>query len=314
MLFVTAQSCPVREYEENGEMKQEVCDFREVTVPVNEKLGFRPMWAIPVTTFKDTLASMLLTAPNYPNYLCVFETDDYVRIDKVKHYQEIHDGVELTYPIADDSLPDYRCEFALDIEKLPKSPLCCGNISEMLTFFATGEHCDELFSIFTKRSVPESFAKTLHRYVTQISLPENTNDIRQQMEDAGLHNIDTRVTLTTAWILYRMTVLPMILWGLCTDTKFLDNAKQVGVDLAILESCMKTRFVLAELVNQMAYWSIQDCTEDTFEYLYDQVKRFIIDDFSLLSAWFEKKKIGRNDPCPCGSGKKYKKCHGPLEM
>jgi uncharacterized protein len=30
------------------------------------------------------------------------------------------------------------------------------------------------------------------------------------------------------------------------------------------------------------------------------------------------KKIGRNDPCPCGSGKKYKKCHGlpgmpPLE-
>jgi hypothetical protein len=24
------------------------------------------------------------------------------------------------------------------------------------------------------------------------------------------------------------------------------------------------------------------------------------------------RKIGRNDPCPCGSGKKYKKCHGAL--
>jgi preprotein translocase subunit SecA len=23
-----------------------------------------------------------------------------------------------------------------------------------------------------------------------------------------------------------------------------------------------------------------------------------------------KQKIGRNDPCWCGSGKKYKKCHG----
>jgi preprotein translocase subunit SecA len=23
-------------------------------------------------------------------------------------------------------------------------------------------------------------------------------------------------------------------------------------------------------------------------------------------------KIGRNDPCPCGSGKKYKHCHGKL--
>lgn len=27
----------------------------------------------------------------------------------------------------------------------------------------------------------------------------------------------------------------------------------------------------------------------------------------------EEKKIGRNEPCPCGSGKKYKKCHGRLK-
>jgi preprotein translocase subunit SecA len=24
----------------------------------------------------------------------------------------------------------------------------------------------------------------------------------------------------------------------------------------------------------------------------------------------EGEKVGRNDPCPCGSGKKFKKCHG----
>lgn len=24
------------------------------------------------------------------------------------------------------------------------------------------------------------------------------------------------------------------------------------------------------------------------------------------------RKVGRNDPCPCGSGKKYKLCHGSL--
>ena len=23
-------------------------------------------------------------------------------------------------------------------------------------------------------------------------------------------------------------------------------------------------------------------------------------------------RVGRNDPCPCGSGKKYKHCHGQL--
>ncbi|MBY4788473.1 SEC-C domain-containing protein, partial [Burkholderia dolosa] len=26
----------------------------------------------------------------------------------------------------------------------------------------------------------------------------------------------------------------------------------------------------------------------------------------------EMPKVGRNDPCPCGSGKKYKHCHGKL--
>ncbi|MEE8519384.1 MAG: SEC-C metal-binding domain-containing protein [Dehalococcoidia bacterium] len=24
------------------------------------------------------------------------------------------------------------------------------------------------------------------------------------------------------------------------------------------------------------------------------------------------RKVGRNEPCPCGSGKKYKKCHGAV--
>ncbi|MGH8266063.1 MAG: SEC-C metal-binding domain-containing protein, partial [Steroidobacteraceae bacterium] len=24
------------------------------------------------------------------------------------------------------------------------------------------------------------------------------------------------------------------------------------------------------------------------------------------------RKVGRNEPCPCGSGKKYKHCHGAL--
>jgi preprotein translocase subunit SecA len=28
----------------------------------------------------------------------------------------------------------------------------------------------------------------------------------------------------------------------------------------------------------------------------------------------ERPKVGRNDPCPCGSGKKYKKCHGKDEV
>jgi preprotein translocase subunit SecA len=34
------------------------------------------------------------------------------------------------------------------------------------------------------------------------------------------------------------------------------------------------------------------------------------DDAAVKTVHREGPKVGRNDPCPCGSGKKYKKCHG----
>jgi preprotein translocase subunit SecA len=34
------------------------------------------------------------------------------------------------------------------------------------------------------------------------------------------------------------------------------------------------------------------------------------DDAPITTVRHDAPKVGRNDPCPCGSGKKYKKCHG----
>jgi preprotein translocase subunit SecA len=34
------------------------------------------------------------------------------------------------------------------------------------------------------------------------------------------------------------------------------------------------------------------------------------DDAEVKTVRRDEPKVGRNDPCPCGSGKKYKKCHG----
>ena len=35
-----------------------------------------------------------------------------------------------------------------------------------------------------------------------------------------------------------------------------------------------------------------------------------VDALPSLGARFGGAKVGRNDPCPCGSGKKFKRCHG----
>jgi preprotein translocase subunit SecA len=38
----------------------------------------------------------------------------------------------------------------------------------------------------------------------------------------------------------------------------------------------------------------------------------VSEEADVATAVAEVPKVGRNDPCPCGSGKKYKQCHGRL--
>jgi preprotein translocase subunit SecA len=33
---------------------------------------------------------------------------------------------------------------------------------------------------------------------------------------------------------------------------------------------------------------------------------------AAVAAGGQVPRVGRNEPCPCGSGKKYKQCHGKL--
>ena len=41
-----------------------------------------------------------------------------------------------------------------------------------------------------------------------------------------------------------------------------------------------------------------------------RISKLLSDEMEPAPVRSQKEKIGRNDPCPCGSGKKYKKCHG----
>ena len=42
----------------------------------------------------------------------------------------------------------------------------------------------------------------------------------------------------------------------------------------------------------------------------EPVHRGVSEDGSVVTVKRATPKVGRNEPCPCGSGKKYKNCHG----
>ena len=87
-----------------------------------------------------------------------------------------------------------------------------------------------------------------------------------------------------------LIVLGFIRSGLGTPTAP-PNQVLVGIALFL------TLFVMAPTFNAINKDAIQPLRENRP----DQV--------GLPAAKANGRKVGRNDPCPCGSGKKYKRCH-----
>ena len=60
-----------------------------------------------------------------------------------------------------------------------------------------------------------------------------------------------------------------------------------------------------EFIARFEHGNGADQAHEDSRFLFEQGQWFYVDGEMKSS-----KKVGRNDPCPCGSGKKYKKCCG----
>ena len=58
----------------------------------------------------------------------------------------------------------------------------------------------------------------------------------------------------------------------------------------------------------------KECAEQAYNNLNKDLNSFLnLEDITKdTTIKHETPQVRRNDPCPCGSGKKYKKCHGQI--
>jgi len=107
----------------------------------------------------------------------------------------------------------------------------------------------------------------------------------------GGDDLSTSVQLTNIWTMHQNgATVPELITFLSKQFRF-DNAQTVT----------KVMSALTTLVNALPNWSLKGHTPDA---LYaKRPSRQVV-------PVVPKSTIGRNDPCPCGSGKKYKKCCG----
>jgi len=85
-------------------------------------------------------------------------------------------------------------------------------------------------------------------------------------------------------------------------------AKAAGVD--ITNETEMQNFMPIYNLTRLALMEGIDLTDEKEREKFFSEKRRNSEADSSSAKQSKRKKIGRNDPCPCGSGKKYKKCCG----
>jgi hypothetical protein len=101
-----------------------------------------------------------------------------------------------------------------------------------------------------------------------------------------------------------------------TFTGFLDGINTSLVNEVDLDTLEEATVLDAEIDFEKLYFNMLDAKADwlynlqEWENILPEERRMEITKEFRVSKMAVSNKIGRNDPCPCGSGKKYKKCCG----
>jgi len=102
-----------------------------------------------------------------------------------------------------------------------------------------------------------------------------------------------------------------------TYAGFLDGINTSLVEAVALEDLEETSSIDAEVDFEKLYFNMLDAKAEWLynlpawdDILSEEKRKEIKKEFNKSKTVVKELKIGRNDPCPCGSGKKYKKCCG----
>lgn len=311
MLFISAQDMPRKEWQdENGEWQAEYCDIEEATIPYNEQLKMKPIWAIPCTNYKESLSSMLFTAPNYPIMLYIFDSDDYVKIDKIKHYQNIKNGDSKILPIAKDNLPDKYCEYCVNVNSIKKI-IYRNFIPPIYNLYENGTNFNNIFQT-NNIQIHSDIYKVLLQNVRKIPMPSREHLLKQFK---NVNNAEMRTMLYVTWMIYKHTFLPIAIDSALHYKSNEQNYKDgIKIRYYFIESCTNSIYRMIKIENEFTKWSENDCSIEKYDKLYKDLEECIIDNEKCLITLFDNhidnKIIRSKDPCPCGSGKRYKNCCG----
>lgn len=284
-----------------------------------EKLGYNPYWALGGSTLKDLMLSSVFCSPNNPFVVHIFHTDDYIRINKIKHELKVYGYLEgEALDFIDDSCCDVASEFLVKSMD-DKSSYFLYFLPNLLKYDSYDFHVADGFGCpcdyFSKW--PHEFLSSWDYEVKSCNrfLHSNLHFDRVIFVDSGIEPecVDDYIELRYAKIVFEMMILPVILECLSLENMTEDGCMRLS-GLWLYKTCWTLRSIM-----QLYSIYTSACNDGTLDTgLYDDLIRqgydLIIDNQNLLSVLVDDVKIYPNDLCPCGSEKKFKKCHGRMHF
>ena len=105
-------------------------------------------------------------------------------------------------------------------------------------------------------------------------------------------------------------------WVSCQEfegNRFKEIVEAVGPSLRSMQDAQKLLGLLSDYHNHMPKWIMKGFSPAEIREEYERKHPAPPQDPLTRFALDRIQKVGRNDPCPCGSGKKYKDCHGKYQ-
>lgn len=269
-----------------------------------EKLGEEPIepytiWAVPAENLEDLFLSSFCCAPNRMEALIFFECENYIRIDKVKWYQAIKEhpngGINPRDYVSEDT-DDLHSEFLVETIELEKMKM-------LVPLFEVGDSPDILSRGNLKlEGEPANYLwRCASAIISELHMPVEANKGFGMSDDYASY----RRGFQPKKIAFELVYLPFA-------HKFL-TAKPGQVKLNVIYLAKMLSYNASHflrLSNKFTYWSYEDCSLEGFDSIIEDMRHYILDNEDVAERLIGGPPIGRNELCPCGSGKKYKKCHG----
>lgn len=256
---------------------------------LQEALGYYPIFCFPATNVEQAIIHSILAAPNCPERLILFESEEYDCLDIIKWNLCLASNSD-TIPadLINPAVPDKYKEF------------CVKNVSNIIVDVPIEQAVQGKILLNFQEDSDSGNADVVRNFYKQMS-----GLSQQQLKSIQITVSDENGSIVKdnefgKMRLYKMVfetyLLPLFYQLALGEFPFVNVNPKTWNQMFLRISSMLSNFynIDAPVVNKT--YAYYDC-------LYEILHCCVCD-----SRWPQN--IGRNDACPCGSGKKYKKCHG----